>query len=112
MKRILFILIFIAILSGCGTGSYSISSGKADVAAILFTDLKAYPITVIVDEGSYVLSTVKYKPQKKDRNFKKTTANTLKLKPGQHKIEVLNNGKSIYSKTVFISANETKIIEL
>lgn len=112
MKKIIYLLISVTILSSCGVGSFTFSSGKEDLGGVSFIDTKSYPITFIVDGSQYSLNTVKNKAYQKDRNIKQTTANMLRLSPGQHKIEVFNNGKSIFSKIVLVSVNENILIEL
>ena len=115
MKRLIFIMILgitLLSLNSCG-GVYSIASGKADVAEISFVDEDVYGISVIVDDNSYQLKTVKDKAYRRDRKIRKTVENTISLAPGQHQIIVTNEeGIRIYEYKIFISANEHKIIKL
>lgn len=112
MKKILIALIGALMLSSCGVGSYSVSSGKADEGMISFVSESKTPITVTVDNESHDVCTVKTKAWRKDRNIKKTAQNTIFLTPGQHNIVVTMNGKEVYNKKVFISTQEHKVIEL
>ena len=112
MKKFIFITALSVFLTGCGVGSYSLQSGIEDAAFISFTDDDKQEIVVNVDGKTYNVNTVKYKAYKKDRNIKHTAMNTIKLSPGQHKVSVLINGSEVYNHKVFLSASETKIIEL
>lgn len=112
MKRIFFILASILLAAGCGVGSYTISSGLEDSGAVVFTASKAYPIEVSVDGAAYSVSTVKYKAYKNDRRIRRTSENMIKVGTGQHKIEVREAGNIVYSRVVFISAGENKVIGL
>ncbi len=112
MTRYIVLLISAFMLASCGVGSYSVSSGRADEAFLVFVDSDRYGITVIVDSTEYTLETVKYKRYRKDRNIRKTTENTIRTTPRQHEITVLQGKDKVYSKKLFISAAETKIIEL
>ena len=49
MKKIIFALVSAIVISSCGVGSYSISSGKPDVAALSFTSTDKQPIVVHID---------------------------------------------------------------
>lgn len=114
MKKLVFALISVVLfaLSGCG-GVQTISSGRADVAAISFVADKAVDITVSVDQTAYQVKTVKEKTYRKDRQLKKTAQNTISLTPGQHKVVVTDKaGNKIYEHIVFVSANEHKVIRL
>lgn len=112
MKKIIFALVGTLLLSACGVGSYSISSGKADESMLSFVSADKTPITVSVDGNSYDVFTVKTKAWQKDRNIKKTSQNTIIISPGQHDVVVMMNEKEVCHKKVFVSAQEHKVIEL
>lgn len=112
MKKIIIALIGALMLTSCGVGSYSVSSGKADEGMISFVSDAKTPITVMIDNNSYDVYTVKTKAWRKDRNIKKTAQNTIFLTPGQHNVVVTMNGKEVCNKKVFISTQEHKVIEL
>ena len=112
MKKMIIALIGALMLTSCGVGSYSISSGKADEGMISFVSEAKTPITVTIDNSSYDVYTVKAKAWHKDRDIKKTTQNTISLTPGQHNVSVTMNGEEVYNKKVFISAQEHKVIDL
>lgn len=113
MKKYIIIAIVSLALSSCGVGTYSLSSGKADKAEISFVAKKSYDITLKVDNSStHNISTIKEKAYKSGRNIKKTSLNSVVLPIGKHFIEVFDGDKSVYSKWIFVSAGEHKIIEL
>ena len=103
---------FTMLLTGCGVGNYSVQSGVEDAAFISFTDDAKHDITVTVDDQTYALKTVKQKAYKSGRNIKQTVLNTIKIGPGQHEVKVTVNGNDIFSKKLFLSTGEHKIIEL
>ena len=112
MKKLMVIAAFSVLLTGCGVGNYSIQSGVDDAAFISFTDDAKQDITVTVDDQTYLLKTVKQKAYKSGRNIKQTTLNTIKTGPGQHEVKVVMNGSDVFSKKLFLSTGEHKIIEL
>lgn len=115
MKKILLALVAAALLlTGCGVGSYSTSTGKADEAYLSFTSVgSAYNITVVADGQEFQVKSVKTKPYRSsDRDIKATSLNTISLTPGTHDIKVIKDGNEIFSKKLFISAQEHKIIDL
>ncbi len=112
MKKIIIAIIGALMLTCCGVGSYSVSSGKADEGMISFVSESKTPITVTIDSNNYEVYTVKTKAWRKDRNIKKTIQNTIFLTPGQHNVIVTMNGKEVCNKKVFISIQEHKVIEL
>ncbi len=116
MKRALlfFAVIFAALagLSSCGVGSYSVSSGKEDTAGLCFTDSGKYSIVVTVDGQDYRMQTVKAKAYKPGMKIKKTALNTVKIAPGQHDVTVRKGNHELFSKRLFLSTGEDKIINL
>ncbi|GAD04365.1 hypothetical protein HQ45_07500 [Porphyromonas crevioricanis] len=112
MKKFIVATIVALLFTGCGVGSYSISSGKADEGMLSFVSARKTPITVTVDNKTFNVSTVKGKAWHKDRNIKKTARNTIFLTPGQHDVIVVAKGSKVYHKRVFISTQEHKVIEL
>ena len=112
MKKIIIAFISTLMLAGCGVGSYSFSSGKADEGMMSFVSESKTPIAVTIDNDTYSVYTVKTKAWHKDRNIKKTARNTISTNPGQHDVVVTINGKEVLNKKVFISTQEHKVIEL
>lgn len=100
------------LLCSCGVGSYSVSSGRADEGMLSIVSAKGDAVSVNVDGEVYDIHTVKTKAWRKDRNIKKTAKNTIFLAPGQHNVVITSQGREIFSKTLFISAQEHKIVEL
>lgn len=111
-KSLLLITVLSFLFSSCRTGVYSVSSGLADESAICFVASKSYPINVDIDGVAYSTKTIKDKPQKANRNIKATANEKIKLGTGRHTVKVTKDGSVIYSKEIFISATEVKIIEL
>ena len=93
MKKIIISFIGALMLTSCGVGSYTVSSGKADEGMISFVSDAKTPITVTIDNNSYDVCTVKTKAWRKGRDIKKTAQNTIFLTPGQHNLVVTMNGK-------------------
>ena len=91
-------------LKGVPAGDYKLSFTAPE-----FENLD---IVVKVDDSKYDVSTVKQKAYKRDRDIKQTANNTIKLTPGTHQISVQFNDSEIYNRKVFLSAGETKVIEL
>ena len=112
MKKLMIITAFTMLLTGCGVGNYSVQSGIENASFISFTDDVKQDITVTVDDQTYVLKTVKQKAYKSGRNIKQTALNTIKTGPGQHEVKVVMNGSDVFSKKIFLSTGEHKIIEL
>lgn len=115
MRKITILLIcalFTFILSSCGVGNYTVSSGIDDRANICFVDDHSYDITVNIDGQSYDTKTVKDKEFKTRRNLKKTVRYALPVSTGSHTISVVDNGNTVYSKKIVVSTGETKIIRL
>ena len=112
MKKLMIIAAFTMLLTGCGVGNYSVQSGAEDAAYISFTDNVKQDVTVTVDNQTYTVKTVKQKTYKSGRNIKQTALNTIKIVPGQHDVKVVINGTDVFSKKLYLSTGEHKIIEL
>ncbi|MGX8712758.1 MAG: hypothetical protein ACSW8I_03620 [bacterium] len=114
MKKIiaLFSIIGTLILTACSVGSQSVSSGMADEGYVWFVSTSERAITVDIDGTTYQTQTVKEKEWQKHRDIKATTKGMITVTPGQHTVTVIENGQKIYSKKLFISATETKMVKL
>ncbi len=116
MKRIILtltmILTALLFLSGCGVGSYSVTSGKEDAAGLVFTDNVRRDITVTIDGKDHNIQTVKTKEYKPGMNIKNTALNTIRIEPGQHSVVVRAGNDELFKKRIFVSAGENKVINL
>lgn len=99
-------------LTGCKVGVQSVASGNADECAVCFVSDKAYSITVDIDGAQYDLKTVKQSNYKARRDIKARANEQIVVAPGRHKVKVMRDGQEVYSKEIFVSASETKIITL
>lgn len=112
MKKFIFFLFGIFLMTSCGVGNYSVSSGREDKSELSFTSADKSDITVTVDNNTYNIQTVKDKAYKTNRNIKKTSQNTISLAPGAHDVKVIKDGTEVFSKRLFLSNAEHKVIEL
>ncbi|MDY6437412.1 MAG: hypothetical protein SPK72_07565 [Bacteroidales bacterium] len=112
MKKLLAIAILMLTMVGCGVGTYSNTSGRSEKASISFVAAREYPIIVSVDGTDYSVNTVKLKAYRRDKRIKETAANTIYLTPGKHEIVVTSNGTEVKKDLIFLSNNESKVIEL
>lgn len=114
MKKIiaLFSIIGTLILAACSVGSQSVSSGMADEGYVWFVSNVEQKITVDIDGTTYQTQTIKEKEWQKRRDIKATTKGMITVTPGQHAVKVLEGGKEVYSKKLFVSATETKMVKL
>ena len=114
MKKIIALLGIIGtlVLAACSVGSHSVSSGVADEGAIYFVSTDVRSITVDIDGATCQTQTIKEKEWQKRRDIKATTKGMIVVTPGQHTVKVMEDGKEIYSKKLFISASETKAVKL
>ena len=113
MKKIFLILFDALLVTSCGVGSHSVTSGKADEAGLVFFDDSSYPIEVTIDgKVTYKVDTVKDSDFKKKRNIKKTADNMIVVSPGVHQVTVRRRGEVIHEQRIFVSAGDTKVITL
>ena len=112
MKKLLAIAILMLAMTSCGVGTYSNTSGRSEKASISFVAETQYPVTVNIDGTVYEVNTVKLKTYRRDKNIKETSRNTIYITPGKHEIEVSSEGNVIKKDIIFLSNNESKVIEL
>lgn len=114
MKNLFVIIaaLFLSFMTSCGVGNYSVVTGKEDMASICFVDEKSYDISVTIDGERFETQTIKKKAYKKRRDIKKTANCSLLLTPGRHIVEVYNDNNLLYSKEVFVSPSDVKVVEL
>lgn len=110
MKTRLFTLLGTLLLLGsCAHYPVAQQSGKEDMAYLLFTSGKEYvgkTVTVTIDDATHFDAKV-VKTSKSNRKGTQYGVST-----GKKAIEVKQDGKTIYSKQIFLSTQETKIITL
>lgn len=112
MKRFILFLSAALLAAGCGVGSHTVVSGKADEAAIVFFSDNTRTIDVTVDQYDYRVNTIKDSDFKKKRNIKKTADNRIFVAPGQHDVTVRSAGRIVLTQKIFVSAGDTKVIHL
>ena len=112
MKKLLIFLFAAALVVGCGVGNKTVVSGRPDMAGVIFFDDSSYSIDVNIDGKSYRVNTVKDNDFKKKRNIRKTAENMIEVKPGSHEISVRRKGRTILTQKIFVSAGDTKVINL
>lgn len=114
MKKIIALFSIIATLGlgACSVGSHSVSSGMADEGYVWFVSEVEKVITVDIDGTTYQTQTVKEKEWQKRRDIKATTRGMITVTPGKHTVKVVVDGQEVYSKTLFVSATETKMVKL
>ena len=112
MKKLLIILFAAVLVVGCGVGSNTVVSGKSDQAGVIFFDNSSYGIDVTIDNKHYKVNTVKNSDFKKKRNIKKTAENIIVVRPGAHDVMVRDRGRVILTQKIFVSAGDTKVINL
>lgn len=110
MKRLIAILVT-ALLTSCGVGNYSVTSGLADQAFISFTSSGKMPIQVTIDDNTYSVCSVKQKTYKA-RKIRQTDRNSILVSPGSHDVTVMYNDQKIFERKIFLSAAEHRIINL
>jgi len=112
MKKLILFLSAALLLTGCGVGTHSVVSGRPDEAGVIFFADKAQTIDVTIDKETYRVSTVRDSDFKRKRNIKKTAENMITVKPGQHDVSVRLKGRTILTQKIFVSAGDTKVINL
>lgn len=112
MKKFIFCLAGILLLASCGVGNYSVSSGRANSAAISVTSVDKVPAELYIDGKLYNVETVKTKKYKTDRKIKETAINTVVVESGQHEVRIVIGGTEAYNAKVFLSNTEHRVIEL
>ncbi len=111
MKRLLFLVtLTLLLLTGC-RGSFPVAqqSGKDDTAALLFVSQEEYAgenLSVQLDDTQFEAKAVKAKKAHRK-------GIVYSVAPGNRHLVVKNNkGEVLYDKKIFLSAQETKQIQL
>ena len=112
MKKLLFIgILLTSMLAGCKTGVYTAEYGKEDVAyiSLMSSDQMANKdVEVFVDEDTQATLHV----EKAKQHAEKRTGKLFAIKPGKRHLKIVHEGKVIYEKDIFVSSQQTKLINL
>ncbi len=108
--KIIAVLSVIVLLCGCRAHMpVAQQSGKEDIAYLLFVSPKEYineEVTATMDEETSFAAKVVSAKKSNRRGTQYGVAT------GRHQLTVRSNGRTIYSKQLFLSSQETKIIQL
>ncbi|MEZ3589794.1 MAG: DUF4831 family protein [Muribaculaceae bacterium] len=116
-RRLQIILSLVAIamaaccITGCKTGTFASEHGRDDVAYIDVVSSDAYAgkkVTVTIDGTTEF--TVKV--QKSKQSTEKHNGDLYGIRPGRRSVKVVYDGKTLYEKEIFLSSQQTKIIQL
>lgn len=105
-------IIMLAInLQSCKTGTFASEYGKDDMAYIAITSSGQFAgKKVIVDIDKATSFTIKV--QKAKQSTEKHNGNLYGIKTGKRHVVVSYNGQILYDKVIFVSSQQTKIINL
>lgn len=112
MKRYLLLLASAILFVSCGVGSYTHASGIDDVGCIVLVSDSKKAAEVYVDGTKYKVNSVKKDNFASKRDANKGSENIIRVAPGQHSVVVEIGGETVYSKKVYVSNSETKVIKL
>ncbi len=108
-KYIALLLVCIcALFTSCKVGSYSQERGLPDQAYLLFVANESYDGEVQVTIDNHTTFNAKVLKEKKGT----IKGNTYAIAKGKRSLKVSYNGNVIYEKEIFVSAQETKKIQL
>ena len=104
------------LLNGC-TGVKSTVGGLDTESFLSFyssnSAIKHIDVNLEQKDSNTTFSAEVNKMRRNSTNFqKRPNGKVYSITPGTHEIRVTHNGKIIYSKKIFISSKETKIIKL
>lgn len=112
MKRFLIICcLSLLVLASCKTGVYTAEYGKEDVAfiSLISSDVMANKdVQVIVDDETQFTAHI----QKAKQSTEKHNGKLFAIKPGKRHLKIVYQGKVIYEKEIFVSSQQTKLINL
>lgn len=111
MKKIYIAFLFVSIctlISSCKVGNYSQEGGLPDQAYLLFVANEKYSNDVQVTIDNTTTFNAKVLKEKKGT----IKGNTYAIAKGRRAIKVSFQGKIIFEKEIFVSAQETKKIQL
>ncbi len=116
MKKLIALMAAMAALlltAACSTGSHTVVSGREDAASLVVLSERVMNVTVEVDGAQYTVKSIATRRWKVNRNVRKTVENSVDLSTGRHKVRVSDaSGRALYDKEIFVSAGETKEIQL
>lgn len=112
MKKLVLIGVFLTcLLTGCKTGVFTAEYGKEDVAfiSLVSSDVMANKdVDVYIDEDLHFTMHV----QKAKQSTEKHNGKLHSIKPGKRHMKIVYKGNVIYEKDVFLSSQQTKLINL
>lgn len=112
MKKILFLMCScLILLAGCKTGVFTSEYGKEDVAFISLVSSDALAnkdVEVYIDENAPFTVHV----QKSKQSTVKHNGKLFSIMPGKRHMKIVYNGETIYEKDIFVSSQQTKLINL
>lgn len=112
MKKFLIICcLSLLALASCKTGVYTAEYGKEDVAyiSLISSDKMANKdVQVYIDNETQFTAHV----QKAKQSTEKHNGKLFAIKPGKRHMKVVYNGNVIYEKDIFVSSQQTKLINL
>ena len=112
MKKLIWIVFGVLLMTGCGVGSYSVSGGVEDESYVCFVAPESYDIVVTIDGTTYNTQTIANKAFKRRRNIKQTATTHIVLPVGKHDVKVQRDGQEVFKKLILVSTGETKVIQL
>ena len=113
---ILFLVTLGLLLNGC-TGVKSTVGGLDNESFLSFyssnSNIREIDVNLLQNDNNITFSAKVNRMIRNSTNFKKRpNGKVYSIKPGSHEIRVTHYNKIIYSKKIFISNQETKIIKL
>ncbi len=112
MKNVLLIVCFcLFVLTGCKTGVFTSEYGKEDVAFISLVssdEMANKDVDVFIDDNTSFSAHV----QKAKQSTEKHNGKLFSIKPGKRHMRIVYNGETIYEKDIYVSSQQTKLINL
>lgn len=113
MKKILFALVvlLVGVLSSCKTGTFTSEYGKEDIAYVFLTssgDMAGKTVLVQIDDAN----SFEMKVRKAKQSTEKHNGKAFSIMPGTRHMKITYKGQLIYEKDIFVSSQQTKLINL
>ena len=115
MRKVLPVLLVAVVAlmaTSCLTLLAAALATEEEDGVIVFVDSSRHSIDVRVDDRHYDVETVRERDLDRRRNLKRAADNMIYVSPGYHNVYVRYYGKTIYSESVRVRPDETKIIYL